>query len=477
MKSLLLVIILINSLLAGNYEEAEKAYKKQDYKTAMMLYRLSAKEGDSEAECRIGSMYNDGAGVLENREKALLWYTKSAMQDNKECIWYLALYYGDYRYTNEQNDIKAFYWYKKGASLGSEDCQDGLASAYYYETGTVKDLKKANYWYEKAFQGFKVKAVNGEEPAMYQLSVKYHKGEGTVKNEEQARYWFSKLKDKTYISIALSDLYDANYVVGDKVQNIEELVYWTKLAATRGDHNAQIKLSKMYTKGIGVSKDKKEAFSWMLKAARNDGKQDLFLSSGYKKEDPNEAYTTVATMYMDGLGTKADKKKAMFWYLKAGNNGDIAVQAYLGYLYLTGVGSEKSYTKAKKWLHLSAKKGSARSQYYLAGMYYRGEGVRQDYKTAMQWYLLSANQGNVRAQFNIGVMYDKGEGVLKDYEEAIKWYQEAIKNGDISSKCFLGAVYSKQHKYKLAKKIVQEGYSDGKEFCKTVWEYYKLGEK
>ena len=45
---------------------------------------------------------------------------------------------------------EAFKWYKKAAEVGHRDAMYRLGCMYYYGTGTIKDIKQAQYWIEKS---------------------------------------------------------------------------------------------------------------------------------------------------------------------------------------------------------------------------------------------------------------------------------------------------------------------------------------
>ena len=50
----------------------------QDYKEAIRLYKLAAKQGDSMAQFNVGVMYRNGWGVVTHYVVAHMWYDISA---------------------------------------------------------------------------------------------------------------------------------------------------------------------------------------------------------------------------------------------------------------------------------------------------------------------------------------------------------------------------------------------------------------
>jgi TPR repeat protein len=67
--------------LAG-VDEGVAALQKADYAAALKEFEPLAARGDSEAQYRLGRMYEFGRGVLVNMPQALIWLRKSAAQEN-----------------------------------------------------------------------------------------------------------------------------------------------------------------------------------------------------------------------------------------------------------------------------------------------------------------------------------------------------------------------------------------------------------
>ena len=60
---LLLALVLSEPVLAGQLEDADAAYDKEDYATALRLLRPLAAQGDAGAQFMLGGMYDNGRGV------------------------------------------------------------------------------------------------------------------------------------------------------------------------------------------------------------------------------------------------------------------------------------------------------------------------------------------------------------------------------------------------------------------------------
>lgn len=166
-------------------------------------------------------------------------------------------------------------------------------------------------------------------------------------------------------------------------------------------------------------------------------KEDAFYACKDFADDDNDlAQRILGDMYYWGWGGKVKKdiKKAINWYKKAAQNGNVDAKYNLGVIYERGDGIEIDYEKAARWFLSAAKDGHKDAQYNLANMYSKGAGYSLNQTKATKWYLAAANQGDVTSQFNLGNRYAIGKGVSKDMSESYKWYYLATMQGDEGAK-------------------------------------------
>lgn len=76
--SLILLVLMVGPLLAGQLEDATSAYQKGDYVTAVRLLRPLAEEGNASAQNLLGFMYHDGEGVPRDYVRAYMWFYLAA---------------------------------------------------------------------------------------------------------------------------------------------------------------------------------------------------------------------------------------------------------------------------------------------------------------------------------------------------------------------------------------------------------------
>jgi uncharacterized protein len=72
-----------SSAMAGPLEDANAAYQRDDYATAISLWRTLADQGDMVAERSLGLMYFRGQGVPQDYVQAFAWWRQAAVQGTR----------------------------------------------------------------------------------------------------------------------------------------------------------------------------------------------------------------------------------------------------------------------------------------------------------------------------------------------------------------------------------------------------------
>jgi TPR repeat protein len=73
-------------------------------------------------------------------------------------------------------------------------------------------------------------------------------------------------------------------------------------------------------------------------------------------------------MYANGEGVAKDEGKAVEWFKKAADQGNVDAQNNLGVMYYTGEGVPKDIAKAREWFRKAAAQGNADAKANLEGM-------------------------------------------------------------------------------------------------------------
>ncbi len=181
-----------------------------------------------------------------------------------------------------------------------------------------------------------------------------------------------------------------------------------------------------YYTGNGVPQDYTKAVEWYKKAAEAGNLTAQF---------------NLAKCYSDGKGIERSYDKAAEWYTKAAEAGYADAQANLGLLYEKGRGVNQDNAQAVSWYTKAAEQGVKEAQYNLGVCYENGKGVSQDYKKAAEWYTKAAEQGHASAQYNLGICCFFGRGVPQDYTKAAEWFAKAAEQGYASAQYNLGVCY------------------------------------
>jgi TPR repeat protein len=274
----------------------------------------------------------------------------------------------------------------------------------------------------------------------------------------------------------LGETYYCGYEgVGLGRQDLEESVQWFKLAAEKGNVQAQEWMAEAYFEGHFIDGElfterAADAPLWLLKMPRERRIDDfvsrksfgnvvVWYTQAAKTGNP-DAQCSLGDLYYNGDCVKENKKEAHKWYMKAAQQGHAAAQYSYGWDYYYGEGVAQDRKEAFKWFSLSAQQGYSAAQVNLGDYYYQGCIVEQnyemgielykkaaaqnecrafmriaadcvdrkeDYKEAAKWYRKAANHGNWLACYRLGLFYQDGKGVKQNDKEAAKWFRKAKK--------------------------------------------------
>jgi TPR repeat protein len=140
MRYLLLLVALItsNAFAAPNFEETMAA----------------AKQGDADAQSRMGYAYAVGDGVLQDQSKALKWFKKAAKQGDTYAKFNLGIAF--MRGLGTPKDLRTSYgWFLAAAVDGHPEAQSNLGVFYFQGMGIPENDVKAYVWLSMArTQGF-----------------------------------------------------------------------------------------------------------------------------------------------------------------------------------------------------------------------------------------------------------------------------------------------------------------------------------
>ncbi|MBM7456736.1 hypothetical protein HNR62_002638 [Oceanisphaera litoralis] len=117
----------------------------KDYRKAKKFYEMAIKNGDLRSFNFLGSMYENGRGVVQNYEKAVEFYEQGANAGNMVSYAILARLYSSGIYYDKDEE-KATELYIKTAKAGDSYSQRRLSYRYEHGVGIPKDLVQAYIW-------------------------------------------------------------------------------------------------------------------------------------------------------------------------------------------------------------------------------------------------------------------------------------------------------------------------------------------
>ena len=79
-----LVFVSQGSIVHADFDKGLKAFESGDLKAAASEWKTAANQGDARAQFRLGKLYEEGRGVLQDFVSAHKWYNLSAAQGNEE---------------------------------------------------------------------------------------------------------------------------------------------------------------------------------------------------------------------------------------------------------------------------------------------------------------------------------------------------------------------------------------------------------
>lgn len=197
------VLLWISTAAFAGLDEAQSAFKKGDYPSAIKEYTSLANAGEINAQLILGALYSKGEVVPHNDKLAANWYQKAATQGSSTAQYSLGKLYEESK-SLPQDYQQAASWYLKAAQNGSDPAQVRLGNFYSKGFGVPQNYNEAILWYGKA-------ALKGNADAQHALGLCYTLGKGLPKNNELAIGWHTKA--------AAQGNADSQFLLGDAYKN------------------------------------------------------------------------------------------------------------------------------------------------------------------------------------------------------------------------------------------------------------------
>ncbi len=288
------------------FQRAMAARLNGDFDSLFREMSALAEKGYSQAQFRLGWIYERGIGVAQDFAKAREWYAKAMANGNADALARMGLLY-EFGLGVEKSFDKAAEYYQRAIR---EDNASGYAyMGYLYETG--KGVPRDR---ERAAELYRIGMEKGNYLAMTRLGFLYQRGRGVPRDEYRAVELYKQAVEhgQPLAMARLGQMYNLGQG-GVPVDHARAMALVRESLRYNLPASFAI-MGFMYENGWEVKRDYGEARKLYEKAA------DL---------DAPFAELRLGIMYRDGLGVSRDRQKAVYWLERAASKGEEKAAAIL----------------------------------------------------------------------------------------------------------------------------------------------------
>lgn len=121
--------------------------------------------------------------------------------------------------------------------------------------------------------------------------------------------------------------------------------------------------------------------------------------------------------------------QALDFYLRLAENGSRS-QRFLGWMYYAGEGTERNIDRALDWFKRAADAGDIEAKFGIARVHL----LKKEYEIARKWLISASEYGYTPALYRLGWIYYHGRGVPADVHKAVGFWREASRKGHLKSR-------------------------------------------
>ena len=115
--ALVVLALIASNARADEFDEGFEAFKRQDYVSAVRIYRPLAERGHLAAQSNLGLMYRLGMGVPQDYSEAIKWLRLASVGRQSAAQYYLGAMYAQGEGV-AQDYVKAHMWLNTSAARG-----------------------------------------------------------------------------------------------------------------------------------------------------------------------------------------------------------------------------------------------------------------------------------------------------------------------------------------------------------------------
>ena len=433
-------------LLKLHFCYRDGTYVKQDIKKANE-YLESAVKLQHPRSCALKALYmcDEENGYTLDKDEVIRLLETAVKYDYPEAFTVLGDIYFDGKHGVESDKERAIELYRKGDELGNALCTFRHGCIVMKGLSVEKDEEKGLQIFERA-------AERGNVDALVEIGNYYHRRE----NYLDALNYFMKAFFKNNASAAF--MIACYYKDGKGVEkNINKAIEMYEFAGKHGKAEAYRGLvicyeaTKQFDKCIEAANKAKEVglhdADGLIKLAEEAEfmqSEETFIKHHLSlAENGNiESMAIVGDAYRNGNGITLNKQKALEWFSKAAQQGNIDCAYSAGYMLAKSEGVLKDPNQAVNFLNMVYQSDSQYSHdagVLLSSLY--SNDLNDDLNTVKIRTDL-AEKGDVQFQVMLGLQYLSGEGVPVNVELARDWFEKAALQGDVMSTKYLMDIYS-----------------------------------
>ncbi len=437
-------------------------FTQKNPEQALYWFKKAADLNDSRSQMYCAAAYLYGVGVKVNPDLAKRYYILAAKNGDSIAQYTVAQSFLE---THQSANKKlGLIWLNKSVAQNNPEAQVMLSELYAQGTLVPQDFEKARALAELAI-------AQGYTPAVYQMGAIAHQAH----DFPLAKEWYTKAANAHYLpaEVALSSLYTEEK---SPFYDLKEGFLAMLKAAQNGAYDAQVALSTMYKKGLGVEADEHLATEWQqtaiktsrassltpqIKAARwlTNGKATALTETSYRlrgifspwanalalKENhynqaPQMEPLLRANVYKPQFEMVAPNQIPISDYYNAlvASFGDVSIEPLIFPHYPAA--SVVDAARVDK-MTSEAILGDSSAQYQLAQLYQDGIGVKKNIDEAVKYYQLASAQQDLRAKYQLGLLYLDGRDMPVDDAKGMALLQDAAFKGNAYAQYALGRIY------------------------------------
>lgn len=245
-------------------------------------------------------------------------------------------------------------------------------------------------------------------------------------------------EQKEYKSLKWNLLPDRNDVFGtqsgddnssnnDEEEEKDESILCFEKEEAEGDPEATFKLGYCYQLGVGgLKKDSRKAVEFYNKA----------IDKGQVK-----AMVSLGVLTLDGDGVIKNEIAAFDLFSKANDKGDAIAKYHVGCCYFDGRGVRQNRDLAISLFKDASEMKCVAAHLELATCYERGIVVERNVEQVVRLLTKASAGGHPIAAYRLGLRYENGEGVERDVRKAYELYYQAAVDKNRNALYKLGEMY------------------------------------